>query len=126
MSYSLLLVDDQDTVLRVLEYVFTHKGHRVLTANSGKAALELLRKEPVDAAVIDMHMPEMDGFQTAEALLTLARERGDRLRVWMMTGAFSTAAQKRAQEIGAVALLAKPFDYDRLCVDLARELGSRD
>lgn len=122
MSFTLLLVDDQDTVLRVLEYVFTSRGHRVLTARSGAAAVELLRNGQAHAALIDMHMPEMDGFQTTEALLDLAQQRGDKLRVWMMTGAFSTMAQKRAREVGAVALLAKPFDFSAFLAELAREL----
>ncbi len=122
MSFTLLIVDDQDTVLRVLEYVFTSRGHRVLTARSGAAAVELLRNGQAQAALIDMHMPEMDGFQTTEALLELARQRGDNLRVWMMTGAFSTMAQKRAREVGAVTLLAKPFDFTAFLTQLAREL----
>lgn len=119
-SLTLLLVDDNETVLRVLEYIFTRHGHRVLLAKSGAKALEVFATEAVDVALVDVNMPGLDGFQTVAALLAAARERGRGLRAWLMTGAFSTAAEKRAREIGAVTLLSKPFDNAAFLAGLQR------
>lgn len=119
-SLTLLLVDDNETVLRVLEYIFTRHGHRVVLAKSGAKALEVFATEAVDVALVDVNMPGLDGFQTVMALLSAARERGRGLRAWLMTGAFSSAAEKRAREIGAVALLSKPFDNAAFLAALQR------
>ena len=108
---TLLIVDDNESVLRTLEFVLSESGNRVRSALSGSAAVEIARSETIDAALVDLHMPVMDGFQTCSALLAQAHEGGRPLHVWLMTGGFSSAAEKRTVEIGAVALLAKPFSH---------------
>lgn len=121
---TLLIADDHEPVLRTLEFVLGARGYRVVTALSGKAALEVARIEEVDAALIDLYMPGMDGFRTCEALLTQARESARPLCVFVMTAAFSSVAEKRALEIGAVTLLHKPFNCDELAVTLEKQFGT--
>ena len=118
---TLLIADDNDSVLRTLECFLGHSGFRVLPAPSGTAALEIARMEPIDAALIDLHMPGLDGFQTCSALQVQAREHSRTLPVWLMTGAFTQAAEKRGAELGAVAVLSKPFN----CQDFVASVEKR-
>mgnify|MGYP001594457051 CR=1 FL=1 len=59
--------DDHKSVVRTV-FVLNQRGYRVLLTSSGSAALEIIRTDSVDGALVDLHMPVMDGFQTcAEA-----------------------------------------------------------
>ena len=111
---TLLITDDHEGVLHALGYVFGEHGYRTLLAKSGAAALEIVRTEHVDAALVDLHMPVMDGIAVCRALAAAARDSGRTLPVWLMTGAYTAAAATRAAESGAMALLKKPFDSAEL------------
>lgn len=117
---TILITDDQEGVLQTLGYVFGEHGYRTLLAKSGPAALEFARIEHLDAALIDVHMPAMDGFTVCQSLVSTARESGRALPVWLMTGAFTTAAAAKAAEVGAMALLKKPFECAELIRDFER------
>lgn len=58
---TLLIIDDQPSVLQTLDYVFSLHGYRTLLASSGEAGLELAANQSFDAALVDLHMPGMDG-----------------------------------------------------------------
>jgi CheY-like chemotaxis protein len=107
---TLLIVDDHDSVLRTLEYVMSLHGYETVLASSGKGAIAVSEGAKVDAALVDLHMPGMDGFQTCAELITQTRVQGRTLPVWLMSAAATGAAKNRAVEVGAVALLSKPFD----------------
>ena len=117
---TLLITDDHDSVLRTLEYVLTAHGYRVLLASSGKTAIEMCQSALVDAALVDLHMPGMDGFQTCAALAAQAREQGRTLPVWLMSAALTSAARIRAEEVGAVAFFSKPFDCEVFASDVEK------
>lgn len=113
---TLLITDDQEGVLHTLGYVFGENGYRTLLAKSGVAALEMARAEHVDAALIDLHMPVMDGLMLCRSFAAAGRT----FPVWLMTGAFTDAAARKAAEVGAMALLKKPFDSAELIKNLER------
>ena len=71
MEKKLLLVDDEENVLRALERVFVPVGHQVLMATSGEEALTLLANESVDLVISDMRMPGMDGHQFLKQVRSL-------------------------------------------------------
>lgn len=106
-----LLVDDQSSVLQTLDYVLTLQGYHPLLAASGAAALDLAEREVLDAALIDLHMPGMDGFTVCRTLRERAIARGGDLPVWIMTAAASGNLQNKLEAAGAIGLLRKPFDY---------------
>src|SRR5476649_2848238 len=68
---TLLLVDDEPSILSALRRLFRPQGYRVLTAEGGAAALELVRDDTVDLVISDMRMPGMDGAQFLEKLRKL-------------------------------------------------------
>lgn len=71
---TILLVDDEPSILQVRSLIFETLGYSVLTAESGEEALEILRTHPVDAIVLDYLMPGLNGEETAIGIRKL---RGD-------------------------------------------------
>ncbi len=106
---SVLVVDDVPANLLVMQGLLERSDVRVLTAQSGREALELLLREEVAVALVDVHMPEMDGFE-------LARRVHDRAATRDLPIVFVTAAERdsrslvRGYDAGAVDFLFKPID----------------
>lgn len=106
---NILLVDDHPENLLVLETVLEHLGQNLVRANSGKEALRCLLHNDFAVILLDVQMPEMDGFETA--MLIRQRERSRNTPIIFLT-AFSTndAFVFKGYEIGAVDYLLKPID----------------
>lgn len=115
---SILLVDDVPANLLAMEAVLQPLGQRIVCARSGQEALKALLDEEFAVILLDVTMPDMDGFETA----TLIRDRGKTHSVPII---FLTAMQAnerfvaRAYERGGVDYLIKPFDPDILRAKVA-------
>lgn len=107
----MLIIDDQASVCVTLKYLLELAGYRTILAESGQAALEVAETERIDGALIDVHMPVMNGFDTCLRLQAQARAGGRALRIWFMTGAFTRDLERRSSQIGAFGVFAKPFDH---------------
>ncbi len=71
MSQSILAVDDDPKILKILQHSLTKEGFRVTTATSGEEALLIARQAPPDLVLLDIMMPGMDGFETFQKLKAL-------------------------------------------------------
>jgi len=111
----LLLVDDQRAILETLETMLTGVGYRVSCVPSGAAALSAARLTSYDAALIDINMPIMDGFETAFRLREQSERRGRIIRMWHMTGVGGPEIETRSAQSGVMGLLLKPFSLADLC-----------
>lgn len=60
---TILLVDDEQEIIKLMEIYFGNEGYRILTANDGLEALEQLKKESIDLIILDVMMPNMDGIE---------------------------------------------------------------
>jgi signal transduction histidine kinase len=119
---TVLVVDDEAIIRRTTHAMLDGLGYRVLEANGGRQALEVLKNPPapVDVVILDMIMPGMDGRQTAHRL----KKRYPEIKVLISSG-FSTALTARPN--GATtdkpqhwdAVIAKPFTLSRLSQKLA-------
>jgi two-component system sensor histidine kinase/response regulator len=106
---SLLLVDDRPENLDVLEALLARPGLRLLRAGSGRDALELLLEHDVALALLDVHMPEMDGFELAELMRGTERTRA--VPIIFVTAATPAIDRIfRGYEAGAVDFLFKPIN----------------
>lgn len=121
---TLLIVDDQAPVCAALATLLGRRGYRVLTAGSGAAAIALAETEAIDGALVDVHMPALDGFETCRRLQALARERRQALRLWFITGHPTRSAEAAAAALGALGILPKPFDFARLLALIEAGLAS--
>ena len=108
---TILVVDDQPQNIRLLEAVLTPRGYRVLSADSGAEALDLLAREQPHLVLLDIVMPGMDGYEVCRRI----RENPDTayLPVVMVT-ASESREKVRAIEAGADDFVTKPFDQAEL------------
>jgi adenylate cyclase len=107
----LLAVDDTPENLRLLEALLVPQGYDLVTASSGKAALALLPKEKPDLLLLDIVMPEMNGYEVTKAIRADAAWR--HVPVIMIT-ATGGADLVRSLEAGADDFVSKPFDKNEL------------
>jgi signal transduction histidine kinase len=108
-----LLVDDLEENLIALEALLKREGLLLLKARSGADALELLLQHEVGLALVDVQMPEMDGFELAE--LMRGTERTRRVPIIFLTaGSADRQRRFRGYEAGAVDFLQKPIETDIL------------
>jgi len=105
-----LLVDDEVDFVDILADRLEARGLRVLKANSGREALAVAEDKVLDAIVLDMAMPGMDGLETLEGLLKINPD----LQVILLTGRATLEQAATAIRIGALDLLEKPADIDTL------------
>lgn len=110
MTIRVLLVDDERTFVETLAKRLTHRRFHVLTAFSAADALDILEREEVDVAVVDMRMPDMDGIATTREL----RARHPTVEVILLTGHASIEASLEGLSIGAFDYLLKPVSIDEL------------
>lgn len=104
-----LLVDDKEENLTALEALLRRDGLELLKARTGDEALELLLEHDVALALLDVHMPEMDGFALAE--LMRGAQRSKRIPIIFVTAAPQEAHREfRGYDAGAVDFLFKPID----------------
>ncbi|HMA37596.1 MAG TPA: response regulator [Chloroflexia bacterium] len=105
---SLLVVDDDRANRLLLTRYITQQHHRVTTAENGRAALERIAQEPFDLVLLDVIMPEMDGYAVLEQLRADNRLRD--LPVIMISALDEIDSVVRCIELGAADYLAKPFN----------------
>jgi adenylate cyclase len=108
---TILVVDDLPQNVRLLEAVLVPRGHTIVAAGSGREALERVAAEPVDLVLLDIVMPEMDGYAVCRALR--ADPATQFLPVVMIT-ASGEQEKLAAIEAGADDFIAKPFDQSEL------------
>ena len=123
---SILLVDDRKENLLALEAILGGPGLRLVTATSGQEALGLVLRQEFAAILLDVFMPEMDGFEVAGHLKQLERTRHVPL-LFLTASATEVEHIYRAYSVGAVDYLIKPLDGDvvrkkvEVFVDLYRQ-----
>ena len=114
-GFRILIVDDNQNNLYTLHALISkYMDVEVLEANSGQAALDTALNDPrIDLIVLDIQMPEMDGFQTASMLKVRKRTRD--IPIIFLTAAYKTDEfQKKGYEVGAADYLLKPIDDNQL------------
>ena len=122
---SILVIDDQEPIRRIVRRALENERHAVLDASDGELGMQILERETVDVVITDIFMPELDGIQTLREI----RKRFPAVRVIAMSGGDSTGLldlRKDAELLGAVKSLQKPFTA-REIVDVVRAvLGGKD
>jgi two-component system, chemotaxis family, chemotaxis protein CheY len=107
-----LVVEDDQAIRMLCAFNLKAAGLSVLEAADGEEGLELARTEHPDLVLSDVSMPGLDGFELAEALQRYEDTRG--IPIAFMTGHLEESYEARARELGAVAILRKPFDPETL------------
>jgi PAS domain S-box-containing protein len=115
---TILIVDDDALVRRALQTMLEHGGYVCRTAMDGVEGLEMLRASDCDVALIDMHMPRLDGL----GLLAGMRQAHVQAVPLVLTGFGEVGSAVEAMKLGAFDYLAKPPDYQELTRATARAI----
>ncbi|WP_018969250.1 sigma-54-dependent transcriptional regulator [Rubritalea marina] len=108
-SYNLIIADDDRTIRDLLSLKASHYGFHPVTAEHGRDVIELIH-DSVDIVLLDLHMPEMDGFECMEAL----SKSHPQIPVVILSGENDASAAMRAVKLGAHDYITKPFDLNNL------------
>ncbi len=117
MPKTILIVDDQKGVRRLLEELFKMEGWNVYTASDGIEAVSQVQAINPDIVLMDMKMPNMNGLESSSQILALCPD----MRIIMMTAYGEMDVVKKALEVGVRRCITKPFDILSLR-DLVNEL----
>ena len=109
-DFKILIVDDEPLVRETMKKVLVDKGYDVLAAEDAHAALQLVRNTPVNAALLDIRLPGMNGVELFEKIKLLRPD----VQVIMMTAYEVEELVNRAFKRGVFACLHKPFDMTKL------------
>ena len=112
MKKKILVVDDEEKITELIQWILEEENFQVITAKSGKEALDKMRNYAPDLIILDIMMPEMDGWQVCREI------RKDpvykRLPIIIVTIKTSNEDQIKGLNIGADAYLPKPFNPHEL------------
>ena len=103
----ILVVDDEIYIAHILEFSLGMEGYEVITATCGNDALALADQKDPDLIVLDIMMPDMDGYQVCKRLR--ADDRFAELPIILLSGIHGSADRQEGLEVGASAYLTKPF-----------------
>jgi len=105
---TLLIVDDEPQVRKLLETLLQHEGYRTLSAGSGEEALQLVAKQPPDLILLDIMMPGMDGYEVASQLKGDAATAS--IPIIMLSALSESSARVSGLETGAEEFISKPVE----------------
>jgi two-component system alkaline phosphatase synthesis response regulator PhoP/two-component system response regulator VicR len=118
MPKKILAVDDERHIVRLVQINLQKEGYEVVTAGNGREALEKVKSEKPDLIVMDVMMPEMDGFEALENLK--ADEATAQIPVIMLTAKAQDADVFSGWQKGADLYLTKPFNPSELLTFVKR------
>jgi two-component system KDP operon response regulator KdpE len=123
-KHLILIVDDEPPIVRLVKAKLRLDGYEVLTAARGDEALSMLQEQTPDLVVLDVMMPDMDGFETLRRI-----RQHSQVPVVMLTARGSDADKLRGLQSGADDYITKPFNPDeleaRIAAVLRRSAGTK-
>lgn len=119
LTKRVLVVDDERTIRDLLAEALLEAGFEVEVASNGVDALTLMQRWVPDAIVLDLMMPRLDGTGFTELMRLNPRLAG--VPVLLVTAAYG--AEQAAEQVGARAWLAKPFELDHLVAEVTQLVG---
>jgi len=118
---TILIIDDENYINRLVHFNLLEDGYNVITSSSGREGLELIKKRRPDLVILDIAMPEMDGFTVMEKM-----REDDRLReipVLVLTAKVMEEVENRARKLGAAGFMTKPFSPSDLSSRVSEIIG---
>jgi len=116
----LLVVDDDDAVLKGLNEYFSRLGYQVVKAATGKQGLEGFKSQNPDVTILDLRLPDIDGMQVLEIM------RAKKAMVILLTGYGDIPTAVHAMQLGAENFLTKPVDLPHLVATVERAIEKLD
>ncbi len=124
MAFKILAVDDEKHIVRLVQINLQKEGYEVITANNGQEALDKIAAEKPDMVIMDVMMPQMDGFEALKILKS--KPETATLPVIMLTAKAQDADVFEGWKSGADLYLTKPFNPSELMSFVKRILRDRE
>lgn len=122
MTRTVLLVDDDKSILRTFTRILQKKGYKVDSAETGKEAIKKAERRRYDLALVDIRLPDMDG---TDLLAKIKKPLQNTIKI-MITGFPSLETGVKALDEGADAYLVKPVKPEDLLMFIEEKLKNRD
>jgi CheY-like chemotaxis protein len=120
LDTNILIIDDSAINIRVVSNIIQPLGCKIFAAKSGPQALNLLTSFKPSLIILDVKMPEMDGFECCKRIKSIT-SRTD-IPIIFLSGSHDEADQLQASNLGAKAYITKPFCADEL-IDTVKRLS---
>ena len=118
----IIVVDDDESIRKVLATILEEKGYTVDTAENGKQAIEKTEKNFYNLGLFDIRLPDIDGTE----LLAKVKDTTPRMRKIIVTGYPSLPNAVEALNKGADAYILKPFDMDKILQTIKEQLKNQE
>jgi two-component system nitrogen regulation response regulator NtrX len=118
MAKTILVVDDEKSILQSLTGILSDEGFEILTAESGTEALDKIKEATPDLVLLDIWMPGIDGIEALKKI----KEDYPNLQVLMMSGHGNIETAVKATKIGAYDFVEKPLSLDKLLLSINNAL----
>lgn len=111
MAKKILVIDDEELIIRSLSRLLEKNGYEVFIAKNGQDALVMNEEESFDLIIADIRMPGMDGVETARSISENLKKRNlKKIPVIFITGYADKEIEQKAKKLNPVAYIYKPFD----------------
>ena len=112
MPKKILLIDDEELIIRSVKKLLEKNGFMVITAKTGRDALRMAKEDTFDLIIADIRMPGINGVDTISSILK--DDKFGNIPVIFITGYADPEIKRRAEELKPVAYIYKPFDMSEL------------
>ena len=119
---SILIIDDDKSLRRVLEFQLGEEGYKVLAADNGMSGLEMFQDNEIDLVITDIQMPEMDGIELLKRIKAISSDTV----VIIITAYGSIQSAVEAMRYGAFDYVTKPFDKSELKLKVEKSLTMKE
>jgi len=120
VSNTVLIVDDDDLNREVMEAFLSLDGYDVFIAGNGRKALELAESQLPDLMILDLRLPDLNGFEICKSLR--ANPKTQHILVMMITGFSDPKVRQQALSVGVDVFFPRPFDGDDFTTEVKRLL----
>ncbi|MCK4559427.1 MAG: response regulator [Calditrichia bacterium] len=123
-KYTILLVEDEESMVTLIKYNLEQEGYIFSSVKNGKLALEFCNRQRPDLIISDISMPEMDGYELRENLISNENFRD--IPFIFLTAKTQTDDKFRGMGLGVNHFLIKPFEPELLLLTISNFLGNKE
>lgn len=109
---TIMIVDDEEALVEIIRIKLESEGYNVMVAYDGKEALEKINKQKPNLILLDIMMPELNGFEVCKKLKN--NESLKYIPVIMLSAKAQEVDIKKGREVGAIDYITKPFDFAQM------------
>lgn len=122
MGKKILVADDEQEICDLLQMLLSREGYDVVCVDDGQKAYEKMNKEYFDLVILDVMMPQMDGYHLAYKIST--QMSGPIPKILIISSRDAEQDQHLGEKSGAVAHIRKPIDSDQLLAKIKEVIGT--